>query len=470
MHSFLLYFLPSFSTQSVSKISFPHNKMQLYNHIMITSGRSRPSIVNSHFLASQSTNPHVSPSFKTRIISYTPYSSPIYLNGPNRTYPPFTSTSKHPPKFPLPTSSQLFSTRSEAGNFPTANPPPSSAFTWKALSSFLSTNYIAISLLAATALGWFFPTTGTLALQQFNLQTFSTIGIFIVSGILLQRGEAVAALRSPLALAYGIAAILFITPLFALPLLHFIPFQPQEIGLGLAVFCCVPTTLSTCVTLTNACKGNAAIALLLVVITNIVGVFSIPAMLSLLLGSGVGISAAFEPLVLFTNLVKTVLVPLLFGIALQICVPGMQEWRVKNRTFLSYVSTFFLCMVPWMQLSVASSSNLPLTPATLIVAALAGAILHVLFLIMNMATTSFLTFSTQKKQDIALRKAVILCTSEKTLPVAVAVLNQLSSVTGAGIGFAVVSCVLAHIVQIAIDSAMVGQWNARDDALRQVIA
>lgn len=38
------------------------------------------------------------------------------------------------------------------------------------------------------------------------------------------------------------------------------------------VFCCMPTTLSACVALTTASRGNAAVALLLTVTTNMLGV------------------------------------------------------------------------------------------------------------------------------------------------------------------------------------------------------
>jgi sodium/bile acid cotransporter 7 len=147
------------------------------------------------------------------------------------------------------------------------------------------------------------------------------VGIFVISGLLLQRGETVAALRSPLALAFGLASILALTPAAALLCLA-LPLQPREVALGLAVFCCVPTTLSTCVTLTNACAGNAAVALLLVVASNMAGVFTIPVVLGAVLGAAGGAAPAFNPAALFRNLVATVLLPLLGGVALQLAVPG----------------------------------------------------------------------------------------------------------------------------------------------------
>jgi sodium/bile acid cotransporter 7 len=294
------------------------------------------------------------------------------------------------------------------------------------------------------------------------LQTFSTVGIFTISGILLQRGEAIAALRSPIAIAFGIISTLFITPLAAFGVMR-LPLHPPEMVLGLAVFCCVPTTLSTCVTLSNACKGNSAVALLLVIATNILGVFTIPSMLSLVLGGSAAGAASFNPTALFKSLVKFVLLPLLGGVVLQTTIPGLPQWRTHNKKLLSYLSTMFLCLVPWMQLSVAASSKLPLTASSVAAAAVAGAALHMVFLVFNTFVAGILRFNNDKKQDLAIRKAVILCSSEKTLPVAVAVVNQLSAAgAGAAAGFAVVPCILAHLLQIAIDSALVSRWNKKD--------
>lgn len=66
--------------------------------------------------------------------------------------------------------------------------------------------------------------------------------------------------------------------------------------------------------------------------------------------------------------------------------------------------------------------------------------------------------------QVAIRKAVVLASAQKTLPVAVAVLGQLSGVLGAATGFAVIPCVIAHLVQTVFDSALVARWNAREAA------
>lgn len=70
----------------------------------------------------------------------------------------------------------------------------------------------------------------------------------ICAGLLLEQGEAAKALEAWGSVAFGVASILFLTPLAA-PLLLRLPLQPPELALGLAIFSLTPTTLSSGVAL-----------------------------------------------------------------------------------------------------------------------------------------------------------------------------------------------------------------------------
>lgn len=224
---------------------------------------------------------------------------------------------------------------------------------------------------------WCLPAAGTAAAAA-GAGPAATIGIFFISGLLLQRGESLAALRSTVAVAYGLTTVLLLTPLLALAIVR-LPLQPPEVALGLAIFCCMPTTLSANVMLTTASGGNTAVALLLTIASNTLAVgaargfvrhlcdkgcmplvpalpmctllhpaallklnskwqadrtlpallsppqvFTIPVMLSLVLGSAAGLTS-FNAMELFRNLVTAVLLPLMAGAATQALVPGGQQ-------------------------------------------------------------------------------------------------------------------------------------------------
>jgi ACR3 family arsenite efflux pump ArsB len=83
-----------------------------------------------------------------------------------------------------------------------------------------------------------------------------------------------ALLKHWVGLLYGLVAILGITPCLGFGVLA-LPFQPPEFATGLALFCVVPTTLGVGVALTAASKGNQALALLLTVATNLLGIVTV---------------------------------------------------------------------------------------------------------------------------------------------------------------------------------------------------
>ena len=69
----------------------------------------------------------------------------------------------------------------------------------------------------------------------------------MVWSIMLQAMRALSAWGATL---YGCVAILALTPLAAYAALA-LPLAPRELAVGLAVFCCMPTTLSSGVSLTQ---------------------------------------------------------------------------------------------------------------------------------------------------------------------------------------------------------------------------
>lgn len=110
---------------------------------------------------------------------------------------------------------------------------------------------------------WFFPALGVAAAGA-ELHLGATVGIFVVSGLLLQRGEMLTALRSTAALAYGLVAILAATPLLALAVLR-LPLQPPEMALGLAVieppFCCPLVSLAGSCMAWERCCSSAGVSM-----------------------------------------------------------------------------------------------------------------------------------------------------------------------------------------------------------------
>lgn len=285
------------------------------------------------------------------------------------------------------------------------------------------------------------------------------------------------ALRAKGSVAYGLIAILLITPLAALVMLQ-LPLYPPQMALGLAVFATMPTTLSSAVSLTQMAGGNTAMALLLTVTSNMLSVLTLPFIIPAVLARGqhcLGAAApshtvlggntgsVLEPSQLLVQLCLTVLVPTLAGWLLRSAVRPLGGWVDANRKKMSLINALFLGMVPWMQVSKAVSQNISVSPSCLVCTLAASAALHCTYLAGNSAFIWGFKLGggegKSREQVLGLRRALLLCTSQKTLPIAIAIIANLANTVGDAVGVAAIACVISHLLQIIMDSFLVSWWT-----------
>ena len=179
---------------------------------------------------------------------------------------------------------------------------------------FALKHFLPLGLVLAIIVGLIIPQIGaafaSVRIGKYGVfQTLFVFVIFIITGLTLKTDDIKKALKAWQATLFGVTSILFITPLLALVPQH-LPFLPTEFQIGFLLFCTMPTTINSGVALANAAKGNFALALLLTVISNLLGIFTAPFFLSLLLSVG-GIT--IQPLPLLINLLLTLLLPLTIG-------------------------------------------------------------------------------------------------------------------------------------------------------------
>ncbi|XP_027163949.1 probable sodium/metabolite cotransporter BASS4, chloroplastic isoform X2 [Coffea eugenioides] len=312
--------------------------------------------------------------------------------------------------------------------------PQVKAGNWtKSLLKFASNNFLPLALIGGVALGLANPTPGCIA-DRLYLSRFSSFGIFVISGLTLRSDEIGAAAEAWQVGLFGLASILFFTPFFSKVIL-LLKLQPQEFVTGLAIFCCMPTTLSSGIALTRLAGGNSALALAMTVISNLLGILIIPFSISKFIASGVGVSVPTEQL--FRSLILTLLVPLILG------------------------------KVPWIQVSRSRTLLLMVKPAVFFLAVWMGVLLHALLLVFNgLAIHILSTICGGSKSAFAKKEntsALLLVASQKTLPVMVAVVEQLGGAFGES-GLLVLPCVAAHLNQIVVDSFLVSFWLQKEHA------
>ncbi|XP_074296857.1 putative sodium/metabolite cotransporter BASS4, chloroplastic [Silene latifolia] len=331
----------------------------------------------------------------------------------------------------------------------------------KPILDFTANNFLPLALVGGVALGLANLGLGCLA-DQYSLSKVSTFCIFIISGLTLRSQEIGAAKDAwPVGL-FGVVSILLLTPVFS-RLILLLNFQPPEFVTGLAIFTCMPTSLSSGVSLTQLAKGNFALALAMTVISNLLGILVVPFTVSKFVGAGVGISIPTEQL--FKSLVITLLIPLILGKVLREAVDGVGQFADNNRKLLSIISALFLSLVPWIQVSKSRSLLMMVNPTGFLLAIGLGAVLHIVLLVFNALAIKTLSLLSGGKKSIFSNRqnaiAFLLVASQKTLPVTVAVVDQLGGAMGAS-GLLVLPCVAAHLNQIILGSFLVNFLLKRD--------
>ncbi|KAK1301138.1 hypothetical protein QJS10_CPB13g01615 [Acorus calamus] len=121
------------------------------------------------------------------------------------------------------------------------------------LLGFVRTNFLPLVLVSGMSFGLVNPSLGCLA-HKYGLSKFSTFGIFLISGLTLRSGQINAAVEAWPTGLYGLVSILLLSPFFSKLILR-LHLAPQEFVTGLAIFCCMPTTLSSGVALTQLLGG-----------------------------------------------------------------------------------------------------------------------------------------------------------------------------------------------------------------------
>lgn len=321
-----------------------------------------------------------------------------------------------------------------------------------ALLDFLRRQMLPVGLLAVAAIGLNYPEPGRFMGRQ-PTQYAAVSLIFICAGLLLRTDETRAAIRSWRASLFGTLSILFLTPAVGALIVFHAPLDPA-FQLGLALFVCMPTTLSSGIALTHQARGNSALALLLTVATNLLGIFTIPFVLVLVLGAvgQVKLSAAD----LLAMLCVSILLPLAAGSLLR---RWLGEWVDARRARVTAVSNLALISIPWMKFSESSERLATVALDSLLTVVAVGFLIHAVFLALNYGASRLLGF------DLAVRKAVVLMTSQKTLPVALTVLALIPhSVLSAEVkGLVAIPCITSHLGQIFFDAVVATRWSQATD-------
>jgi sodium/bile acid cotransporter 7 len=332
-----------------------------------------------------------------------------------------------------------------------AAPEPKKLRVWTRVQAFVLKNFLPLSFGCAlvVALSWPAPGAAVGAVKVLDgigmVQAINNMIVFFISGVTLDTGNALAAVKQFRSLAVGLVAILLATPCLGFAL-RYIPFHPSDFTLGLTIFSAVPTTLGVGVALTVASKGNEALALLLTVSTNLVGIFTVPALLQAILATSGALR--FNTATLVAKLCVTILVPSVLGAAVRRLSAVAAAWVKAHRTFLSLFSTCNLVCVIWQTLSTAAPILLKQDVGDIMTMVAASAIYHVVLLVAMYALTFYVI-----PLPVRDRVAVVIMSAQKSAPVAVTVISYITTDTSRQ-GLMATPGFIGQLAQIFIGAAV----------------
>mmetsp|Transcript_25294 Transcript_25294/g.54972 ORF Transcript_25294/g.54972 Transcript_25294/m.54972 type:complete len:404 (-) Transcript_25294:245-1456(-) len=288
--------------------------------------------------------------------------------------------------------------------------------------------------------------------------------IFFNFGVTLETSELKTAFKSWQVLLMGFTMILFGTAVTGFIPLH-MNFQPEAFGIGLAIFAACPTSLSQGVTVVIQSYGNSALALLLVVTTNLVGIVSTPMWVKILLGGG---DVKLDAVDLLVKLIVSILCPLVVGKGLRELVPFVRAFAAKYKVPLYMWTNFQVIMIVWETMSSSRHELLKREVGEIIGAILAAILQHMFFLVLSTIIAWFSSFIFRMKD--AERKAFIIMSAQKSLPTAVVIISYLN---GLDQGLTAIPCIVFYVLQLFIDSFIGSSWAGKYekiDELRQKYA
>ncbi len=314
--------------------------------------------------------------------------------------------------------------------------------TWKGV---LAHYGFPLGVVAAAALGLAIPQVGEFG-RAYNLFTVAIAGAFLVSGLTLNTSDLVRELRSVRLVGIAVAFSLVVMPVLAYFMVHAVAPDRPALVIGMTLIAAAPVTVASGTVMTAMALGNVPLSLVLCVVGNVAGVFTIPVVLNLLIE---GTQAVEVPIAdTIANLAMVVLLPLAVG---QILQRPFKAWVQRHRKALKLYSQFVVLTIIFNAVT-ASASRIGAAGLFSLVAFPASFLLHGLFLAMNLGLARLL------RLDPASTAALTIHNSQKTLTISYVVWAQTFA---AAAPLAIIPCITYHLTQTIVDTFVAQAFRRR---------
>jgi len=236
---------------------------------------------------------------------------------------------------------------------------------------------------------------------------------------------------------FSLVAVFAVSPVVSLGLGSLIGFGSHDDQLAVLICSAQASTLTSAIVLTEVAGGDVALAMVITVVNNIATVVLTP-LVFLLLG-GAEVDVDYPAMIL--GLTLKILVPVVAG---QIVRLWIKEWAARHKRKLSVTSQLIILMYIYAGVGAAMERLSETGPVLLGRVIGLAAALHVAMLLLSALVARVAT------RNPGSRVAFVLCSSQKTLPVAIMIWKGYFPLLAIGPLVAVAH----HMLQLVVDSVM----------------
>jgi predicted Na+-dependent transporter len=306
---------------------------------------------------------------------------------------------------------------------------------------FVLRHFLPIGIVFDAVVGIAWPQPG-LALERLHVLPVVIFCIFVCSGLSLDTGEFLRAIRGLKVPLYSVVVVSGLFPAVAFVMGRLFGLAPGDL-VGLMIIASAPTTLGSGIILSGLAGGSLPVAILITMVSCISGVFLMPTVLQVTLGLTMRIGLPVGRMM--AELGYLIILPTVIGQLLRrpLADPIRRWWGL-----IRFLPNLLVVVMIFIAISKGSAGlrgqSLSLIAHTTVVAV--G--LHVVMLGFNYAAGRGMRLPLP-----ALKSLTIVC-SQKTLPLSAFVALRYF----AGYPTAVVPCLLFYISQILLDSVIAHRW------------
>jgi sodium/bile acid cotransporter 7 len=211
------------------------------------------------------------------------------------------------------------------------------------MKAFFKRNWFVFGIVGAVASGLLVPSIGLALDKGGGLSAGSVVAIFVVLGLALPSEEIRLGVRN-----FRVHLLLHVF-IFVVAPAYFVltsgwlrPAMDGRLLPGIYALAVLPTTVSSCIVLTQMARGNVTTAIFNAVLTNMAGVFISPLLLTLLLRGAGRPLPADQVIAIFLSLAAKVLLPFAVGQVLRL---RLHAFATRHRTALSSTSGALILVV-----------------------------------------------------------------------------------------------------------------------------